>query len=286
MSDSHFSEHLVELLDEAKAGKLARREFLRRAMLLGFSAGAASTLVSTIFAPSARAATPRVDTAPQPSSIVRAPVVAGAAPRAATKQYQWGTQQAAEGAKGVYFWLRSPFEGSPKILTRGWQMEAHVRVDLPEVSGEFAPSIRWTGSGTFSNETGPLSTPTFFEPGLNFVKLSLRIKERDYASTFYFYAKDASRYARLGSIAQCPSDAHGCPACPHPVIGPLIQASPNYTIDGLPIARVGDLGVHQACCGPNSYSVVAGDPEIIINGKQVPRIGDRTRHCGGDGKFV
>jgi uncharacterized Zn-binding protein involved in type VI secretion len=286
MSDSHFAEDLVELLDEAKAGKLARREFLRRAMLLGLSAGTTSTLLSTIFAPLARAATPSTATAPEPSSPTRAPVIAVAAPRAAPKQYQWGTQQAAEGAKGVYFWLRSPFEGSPKILTKGWQMEAHVRVNLPEVSGDFSPSIRWSGSGTFSNETGPLSTPTFSEPGLNIVRLSLRIKDRDYLSTFSFYAKDASRYARLGSMAQCPLDAHGCPACPHSVVGPLIQGSPNYTIDGIPVARVGDKGVHQACCGPNTYSVVAGDPEILINGKQVPRIGDRTRHCGGDGKLI
>ena len=42
------------------------------------------------------------------------------------------------------------------------------------------------------------------------------------ARRFWFFAKDANLYARLGSIARCGADAHGCPACPRPTIGPLI----------------------------------------------------------------
>ena len=142
----------------------------------------------------------------------------------ASGYYTWGSVQPAEGGPGVFFWLRSPHEGSPRILTKGWAMTAGVRVEIPEVRGNLASNIRWEGSGTFSGTTGPLSTPSFAKPGQNFVKVSARTGDRVYGSMIWFSATDANLYARLGSIARCGADAHGCPACPRPTIGPLILA--------------------------------------------------------------
>ena len=54
---------------------------------------------------------------------------------------------------------------------------------------------------------------------------------------------------RLGDGANTPGDAHGCPGCPHPATGPAIQGSPHVNVNGLPALRVGDTGIHAACCG-------------------------------------
>jgi uncharacterized Zn-binding protein involved in type VI secretion len=91
---------------------------------------------------------------------------------------------------------------------------------------------------------------------------------------------------RLGDKANIPSDAHGCPACPHPAIGPAISGSPDVNVNGLPALRVDDAGVHAACCGPNTWQAAAGSCTVFINGKAAHRIGDATRHCGGSGKLV
>jgi uncharacterized Zn-binding protein involved in type VI secretion len=281
-SDAEFSERLIALVEEARAGDVDRREFLRRAALLGLSAAVADTVLGVVFPREAVAAAPMQapprQTAPSPAGPSQQGRMAGG-------HYQWGTVQPAEGGPGVFFWLRSPHEGSPKILTRGWPMTAHVRVELPGVNGDFGSSIRWEGSGAFYQTRPRIWTPSFSRPGQNFVRLSLQIRERVYSSTFWFQAKDANLYARLGSMAQCHADAHGCPACPHPVRGPLIDGVPDVQIDGKPVARVGHTGVHAACCGPNLYSVAAGDPEILIDGRQAARLGDPTRHCGGVGQL-
>jgi uncharacterized Zn-binding protein involved in type VI secretion len=57
-------------------------------------------------------------------------------------------------------------------------------------------------------------------------------------------------------------------------------------LDGLPIARVGDHGIHASCCGPNSFVISEGDSEVLIDGKPAARIGDATQHCGGKGKII
>ncbi|MFH2065239.1 MAG: PAAR domain-containing protein [Pseudomonadota bacterium] len=90
----------------------------------------------------------------------------------------------------------------------------------------------------------------------------------------------------MGSIAHCPNDAHGCPACPHPVRGPIQSGSPYVLIEGKPAARVGDSGIHAACCGPNTFMITTGDPNVLIDGKPAARLGDQTKHCGGVGKIV
>jgi uncharacterized Zn-binding protein involved in type VI secretion len=92
--------------------------------------------------------------------------------------------------------------------------------------------------------------------------------------------------ARLGDNAQVASDAHGCPACPHPGVGPIVAGSPDVFINKLPAARVDDPGVHAACCGPNTYQIVKGSPSVYVNNKPLARLNDKTKHCGGDGPII
>lgn len=92
--------------------------------------------------------------------------------------------------------------------------------------------------------------------------------------------------ARLGDIAKCPADSHGCKACSHSVQGPAVQGSSNVTINGQPALRVGDRGIHSTCCGANTWTAAEGSATVFINGKPAVRIGDRTAHCGGSGTMA
>jgi uncharacterized Zn-binding protein involved in type VI secretion len=91
---------------------------------------------------------------------------------------------------------------------------------------------------------------------------------------------------RLGDKAQVPLDAHGCPACPHPSIGPAIAGSPDVNVNKRPALRVDDPGIHMACCGANTWTATQGSLTVFINGKAAHRIGDQNRHCGGMGRLV
>ncbi len=91
---------------------------------------------------------------------------------------------------------------------------------------------------------------------------------------------------RLGDKSQVPSDAHGCPACPHPALGPAVSGSPTVFINGLPALRVGDSGIHAACCGTNTWRATHGAKGVFINGKAAHRLGDAVRHCGGVGRLI
>ncbi len=91
---------------------------------------------------------------------------------------------------------------------------------------------------------------------------------------------------RLGDKAQCPSDGHGCVACTHPVVGPAVGGSPDVLVNGKPALRVGDPGVHSACCGPNKWNAKMGSGTVLINGKKAHRLQDMTQHCGGVGKLI
>lgn len=91
---------------------------------------------------------------------------------------------------------------------------------------------------------------------------------------------------RLGDKAKASSDAHGCPACPHPVTGPGISGSPNVFVNKRPALRQSDHGVHAACCTTNTWVAQAGSSTVFINGKAAHRVGDATSHCGGSGKLA
>ncbi|MCO5353308.1 MAG: PAAR domain-containing protein [Bryobacteraceae bacterium] len=91
---------------------------------------------------------------------------------------------------------------------------------------------------------------------------------------------------RQTDLAMNPADAHGCPACPHPVSGPAVQGSPNVFINGLPALRVGDPGIHAACCDGNTWKAAGGTARVLINGLPACRKGDPTQHCGGSGHLI
>lgn len=91
---------------------------------------------------------------------------------------------------------------------------------------------------------------------------------------------------RLGDRAFNPADAHGCPGCPHPVIGPAIQGSGDVLTNDRPSLRIGDPGVHAACCGPNTWNAASGSGTVLINGIPAHRLSDTTAHCGGTGKLI
>jgi uncharacterized Zn-binding protein involved in type VI secretion len=91
---------------------------------------------------------------------------------------------------------------------------------------------------------------------------------------------------RVGDKAQAKADAHGCPACPHPVIGPAIVGSPTVMVNGLPALRLGDMGLHAACCGTNMWKANKGSGTVFINGIAAHRKGDMTQHCGTQGELI
>ena len=92
--------------------------------------------------------------------------------------------------------------------------------------------------------------------------------------------------SRVGDTSKVPADAHGCPACPHPAVGPAICGSPNVNVNSRPALRVGDTGVHAACCGPNIWTAAAGSGSVFINGIAAHRLNDADTHCGGSGKLI
>ena len=91
---------------------------------------------------------------------------------------------------------------------------------------------------------------------------------------------------RLGDKGNVQADAHGCPACPHPAVGPAIAGSPDVMVNKRPALRVDDPGIHAACCGPNTWTATQGAPSVFINGKAAHRLNDAQRHCGGIGKLI
>lgn len=91
---------------------------------------------------------------------------------------------------------------------------------------------------------------------------------------------------RVTDNAFVPADAHGCPACPHPCVGPAQSGSPDTNVNGLKALRIGDPGKHAACCGPNSWVAAAGSGTVFINNIPAHRLGDMTTHCGGVGNLI
>jgi len=91
---------------------------------------------------------------------------------------------------------------------------------------------------------------------------------------------------RLGDMSQVPADAHGCPACPHPAVGPAIMGSPNVLVNNRPATRVNDIGIHAVCCGPNMWVARTGSATVLINSQPAHRMGDMDQHCGGVGRMI
>ena len=91
---------------------------------------------------------------------------------------------------------------------------------------------------------------------------------------------------RLGDKSQASGDAHGCVACPHTVIGPAVQGSPDVLVNYRPALRVGDMGIHAPCCGPNIWTATEGSGTVLINNRPAHRQGDKDQHCGASGTLI
>ena len=50
--------------------------------------------------------------------------------------------------------------------------------------------------------------------------------------------------------------------------------------------RIGDPGIHAACCGPNIWNATGGSGTVYINNIPAHRVGDATTHCGGVGQLI
>ncbi len=195
-----------------------------------------------------------------------------------------GPEDAEEGeTDGVELVLTYPVGASPKVFTTGWVFGARCVVQTEDGPVDLSNEVSWRGSGSFSPASGNQSRPSFAGAGGNEIVLSVTVDGRLVERTFAVDAVSPAGYAKVGDTAFCPNDSHGCPADPHPVTGPITVGSPNVFIDGRPAARVGDVGVHAACCGANTFRITGGDSSVLINGRAAARMGDTTQHCGGSG---
>ena len=178
--------------------------------------------------------------------------------------------------------LTHPAGSSPNVFTSGWVFGA----SCSQGSNDLSDQVKWSGSASFSPDTGSISRPAFNSAGGNTITLKVTVGGKDYSKSFQVNAVSPSGFAAVGDHAECPADSHGCPACPHPTRGPITSGSPNVFVNGRPAARVGDVGYHAACCGPNSFKITGGTSQVLINGRRAAKIGDSTAHCGGTGQIV
>lgn len=195
-------------------------------------------------------------------------------------QYRWWAERK---PPDVVLELTYPAGKSPKVFTAGWLFGAKCVVEGKDLSSKVA----WSGTGTFKPSAGSTSRPSFSRAGANRIVLTVDANGQKVSRSFSVTAVSPENYAAVGDGAVCQADAHGCPACPHLVAGPILQGSPHVLVRGKPAARVGDPGTHGGqgcCCGPNTYKIVGGDPDVLIDGKPAARFGDETQHCGGMGK--
>jgi uncharacterized Zn-binding protein involved in type VI secretion len=181
---------------------------------------------------------------------------------------------------GVTLLLTHPVGRSPKVFTTGWVFGARCSYE----GNDYSDAVKWSGSGSFLPADGSMSRPSFSGEGTNQIVLSVIIDNKSYSKTFSVDAISPAKYACVGMHVYCAADAHGCIACAHPVDGVITTGSPNVFVNGKPAARVGDVGVHAACCGANTFKIISGDSQVLINGRPAAWTGlSQTQHCGGMG---
>jgi uncharacterized Zn-binding protein involved in type VI secretion len=184
--------------------------------------------------------------------------------------------------------LTYPAGRSPNVFTTGWLFGARAILNQGKPNEEdVSDQVQWSGSGSFEPSQGSRSRPSFNSEGPNTIILKVDTKSQGAEKTINVNAVSPAGFAAVGDKAQCPADAHGCPACPHPVVGPIISGSPNVLINGRPAARLGDPGTHAACCGPNTFTITScASRGVLIDGKPAAHLGDQTTHCGGTGQII
>jgi uncharacterized Zn-binding protein involved in type VI secretion len=178
--------------------------------------------------------------------------------------------------------LTYPAGRSAKVFTHGWIFGVRCTSNGKDCSDY----VKWSGTGAFSPDAGARSRPSFSGEGANTIILSVNIDGKLYTKSFKVNAKSPAGYAYVGCKAFCPADAHGGPADPLPVVGPITTGSSHVFVNGRPAARVGDVGIHAACVGPNTFKIVGGDSEVMIDGKPAAKVGSSTQHCGGMGHII
>ncbi len=198
------------------------------------------------------------------------------------ENYDAENQDSEDASESAALVLKYPAGWSPNVFTSGWVFGAGCTID----GEDYSSSVKWGGSGSFSPDTGPISRPVFNSPGANTITLSVKVDDETYEKTFTVNAVSPVGYAHVGMLAKCDADGHGAPSDPLPVIGPITRGSPNVFVNGKPAARVGDMGIHAACTGPNTFEIISGDSSVLINGRPAAKIGSETRHCGGMGTII
>lgn len=92
--------------------------------------------------------------------------------------------------------------------------------------------------------------------------------------------------ARMTDNVICLADIHQVPPIiggptPFPVTGMILGGATETFVSGLPMARMGDSGVHAACPGRNSFDILTGSTVAFhTSAKPIARMGDTTKHCG------
>ena len=184
--------------------------------------------------------------------------------------------------------LTFPAGNSPKVFNKGWVFGASF--SITDVNGntiDLSDKVTWSGTASFNPSTGKLSHPSFNTIGSNKIILKASYEGKTYKGEYNVITVDVEKYAHVGSMAFCPADVHIGPYGPMQVIGPILQGSPNVFINGLPASRVGDIGMHTICIGPNSFTVSSGDNEVLIDGKPAAMFeSSQTQHCGGTGHIL
>lgn len=83
----------------------------------------------------------------------------------------------------------------------------------------------------------------------------------------------------MGKPAARIGDNHVCPQVtskvPH-AGGAIVAGSPNVLINGIPASRMGDM---MLCVGPPD-SIAGGSASVFINGSPAARMGDPSAHGG------
>jgi uncharacterized Zn-binding protein involved in type VI secretion len=65
-----------------------------------------------------------------------------------------------------------------------------------------------------------------------------------------------------------------------------MTGSSNVFVNGRPVVRMCDTGIHIACCATCNWEAVQGSATVRVNGRSVVRVDDTTKHCGGMGKMI
>jgi uncharacterized Zn-binding protein involved in type VI secretion len=174
---------------------------------------------------------------------------------------------------------------SPKVFSEGWVFGAEgILFPESKSASDISRNIRWSGTGKFYPEYGPETHPVFNAPGENTINIECEYNGIKIRKSFQVYAVMPDYYACVGDFVFCHACSHGCPQCPHEVVGTIGSGSSTVKVRGKSAARVGDGGMHiETCCGSNTFSIEEGDNEVLIDGKPAAKIGSKTQHCGGIG---